>query len=161
MKKTASCVYSVWKRWRPTYTQNEKDHVLRILSIQRTNRAHTLLAQSKTFLSQACLLTKYIQFIAKTWKSMTSEISCQCTFKCRIVSTFPYPLSHFLIMHMWKHLISEFFGGPFGRKGVDKNKIYSKKITAEPVIKLINPVLFLFFKFSCDIRIRTVPMANL
>jgi len=26
-------------------------------------------------------LTKYIQSIAKNWKSMTSKISCQCTFK--------------------------------------------------------------------------------
>ena len=33
MKKTTSCVYSVWKRGRPAYTQYEKDHVLRILSM--------------------------------------------------------------------------------------------------------------------------------
>jgi len=32
-------------------------------------------------LSQAVLLTKYIQSKAKNWKSMTSKISCQCTFK--------------------------------------------------------------------------------
>jgi len=32
-------------------------------------------------LSQAGLLTKYIQSKAKNWKSMTSKISCHCTFK--------------------------------------------------------------------------------
>jgi len=80
MKKTMSSVYSVCKRRRPAYTQYENGDFLRILSIRMTNLAHTLLAQSKKFQSQAGLLTIYIQSRAKSWKSKSSEILCQCTF---------------------------------------------------------------------------------
>jgi len=50
MKKTTSCVYSLWKRHRPAYTQYENGDVLRILSIRMANRAHTLLAIIKKIL---------------------------------------------------------------------------------------------------------------
>jgi len=68
--QTAFCVYSVWKRRRPAHTQYTHDEP----------SSHPI-GPIEKFRSQAGLLTIYIQFRAKNLKSMTSEISCQCTFK--------------------------------------------------------------------------------
>ena len=70
--------------------------------------------------------------------------------------TFPY-FAHVKPFHL------RIFGGPFwknGREGMRYSK-RKKENYHRAIDQQKNPVFFLFFKFSCDSRICTVPISNL